>query len=79
MKVHKIGFYGEIWKIIPKLSQLPFLIWNTELTPIEKNGKNENGGVAYMKVTYIYNAVCKYFWFCKCYNQNFRAPDKKGY
>ena len=25
MKGHKICFYGEIWKIIPKLSLLPFL------------------------------------------------------
>ena len=29
MMSHKICFYGEKWLIIPKLSLLPFLIWNT--------------------------------------------------
>ena len=29
MKGHKICFYGEIWKIIPKLFQKPLLIWIT--------------------------------------------------
>ena len=29
MRGHKIYFYGEIWKIIPKLSLLPNLIWNS--------------------------------------------------
>ena len=28
---HNICFEGEIWKIIPKLSFLPLLIWSTEL------------------------------------------------
>ena len=27
-----IGFKGAIWKIIPKLSLLPLLIWSTVLT-----------------------------------------------
>ena len=31
MKGHKICFYAEILKIIPKLSFLPLLIWNSEL------------------------------------------------
>ena len=29
MMGHKICFYGEIWRIIPKLSLLPLLIWST--------------------------------------------------
>ena len=29
MMGHKIGFYREIWIIIPKLSLLPLLIWST--------------------------------------------------
>ena len=29
MMGHKIGFYGEIWLIIPKLPLLPLLIWST--------------------------------------------------
>ena len=28
---HKICFYGEMWIIIPKLFQLPLLIWSTIL------------------------------------------------
>ena len=28
---HNIGFKGLIWKIIPKFSLLPLLIWNIEL------------------------------------------------
>ena len=31
MMGHKIRFKGVIWKIIPKLSLLPLLIWSTEL------------------------------------------------
>ena len=27
---HKICFYGVIWIIIPKLSQLPLLLWSTD-------------------------------------------------
>ena len=27
----KIGFYGEMWLIIPKLSLLPLRIWSIEL------------------------------------------------
>ena len=30
MKGNKIGFYEEIWKIIPELSLLPLLIWSTD-------------------------------------------------
>ena len=30
MMSHKIGFCGEVWPIIPKLSLLPLLIWSTE-------------------------------------------------
>ena len=29
MMGHKICFNGKIWKIIPKLSLLPLLIWST--------------------------------------------------
>ena len=31
MKGQNIGFKEEIWKIIPKLSLLPPLIWSTEI------------------------------------------------
>ena len=31
MRGHKIHFYGEIWKIIPKLSLFPLLIWIADL------------------------------------------------
>ena len=29
MRGHNIGFYAEIWEIIPKLFLLPSLIWST--------------------------------------------------
>ena len=38
MRGHKIHFYGEIWLIIPKLSQLPLLIRSAE----KKNHKLDN-------------------------------------
>ena len=31
MRGHNLRFYGEIWKIIPKISLLPLLIWSSEL------------------------------------------------
>ena len=31
MMGHKICLNGKIWKIIPKLSLLPLLIWSTDL------------------------------------------------
>ena len=39
MMRHKIGFYGDIWPIIPKLFQLPLLIWSTGF--ISKVKQNE--------------------------------------
>ena len=31
MKGHNIWLYEEIWKIVPKLSLISHLIWNTDL------------------------------------------------
>ena len=31
MRGHNVCFYAKIWKIIPKLSLLPLLIWSTEV------------------------------------------------
>ena len=33
---HKICFYGEVWRIIPKLSWLPLLIKSTDDRPQNK-------------------------------------------
>ena len=30
MMGHNIGFEGVIWKMVPKLSLLPLLIWSTD-------------------------------------------------
>ena len=35
MMGHKIGFYGEILKIIPKLYLLPLLVWSTVKNNVE--------------------------------------------
>ena len=35
MRGHNVGFYGQIRKITPNLSQLPLLIWSTVIFIIE--------------------------------------------
>ena len=40
MMGHNICFEGVIWKIIPKLSVLPLLMWSTDKTGRQKKKKN---------------------------------------
>ena len=39
---HKIGFYREIWLIIPKFSLFPLLIWSPDLSVLNSLFRREN-------------------------------------
>ena len=61
MMGHKICFYDEIWRIIPKLAQLPRLIWSTGVLSVKKAGfqdEDSNHQVTLLQYstsnTYIY-------------------------
>ena len=76
---HKICFYGEIWLIIPKLSMLPLLIWNSGCDTILASWlfhlhhlshiptlAQHGGNIKYILYIFLSAHVYLYSFFCKC-------------
>ena len=71
MMGHNISFYGKIWKIIPKLSLFPRLIWITGIfvrgdRETERMGQilfNQPQQLAMTKFHFVHVIVMKMYFF----------------